>query len=187
MIGPSGRSSSSATIRFEYSDGASGMIETFFSHFKKVSIIAVLASMLGSLLMFIIGAVKVGRAYDAYFLMAIDPDSTPKIKVSLAIAYLVQAIDAFLIALILMIFGYGIYVLFIADKTAKERGESVGFNIRSIGELKKILADMIVIILMVNFLEFALTNTTGFDWTALILPGAILLLAGAVRVLKLED
>ncbi len=162
------------------------MIETLFSHFRKVSIIAVLASMLGSLLMFIIGAVKVARAYDAYLLMEIEPDVSLKIKAGMAIAYLVQAIDAFLIALILMIFGYGIYVLFIANKEARDRAESTSFKISNIGELKKILADMIVIILMVKFLEFALTNTAGFDWTALILPGSILLLAGAVRVLKLE-
>ena len=73
------------------------MIERIFTHFRKVSIIAVLASVLGSLLMFIIGAVKVARAYDAYFFTAIEPGSTLKMKAGLAIAFLVQAIDAFLI------------------------------------------------------------------------------------------
>ena len=62
----------------------------------------------------------------------------------------------------------------------------MGFKIASISQLKRILADMIVIILMVKFLESALTNTGDFGWEALVLPGAILLLAAAVRVLKLE-
>lgn len=163
------------------------MIERIFSGFRKVSIISVIASVFGSLLMFIIGAVKVGRAYHAYFLEPLDAGAALSLKAGLAIAYVVQAIDAFLIALILMIFGYGIFILFVADEQAKERGKAVGFKIGSISELKKILADMIVIILMVKFLEYALVNTAGFDWQALVLPAATLLLAAAVRVLKLES
>ena len=162
------------------------MLEKLFSHFRKASIIASVASVLGSLLMFIIGAVKVARAYDAYFLMAIESDANLKIKAGLAIAYVVQAIDAFLIALVLMIFGYGVFVLFAAEDSARERAQSAGFRVSNVSELKKILADMIVVILMVKFLESALINTTGFEWQALILPAAILLLAAAVRVLKME-
>ncbi len=162
------------------------MIEAIFTHFRKLSVVAVISSAFGSLLMFIIGAVKVVRAYDAYFLMEIAAATTLKIKAGLAIAYLVQAIDAFLIALVLMIFGYGVFILFAAGEEARERGAAAGFRIRSISELKKILADMIVIILMVKFLESALTNEGFFDWPALILPASILLLAAAVRVLKME-
>ncbi len=162
------------------------MIERVISQFRKISLIAVLASMLGSLLMFLIGAVKVARAYEAYFSIATDTDATSNIQAGLAIAYLVQAIDGFLIALALLIFGYGVFVLFVASKQTVAKWAAAGFEIRSITELKKILADMIVIILMVKFLESALVNTTGFDWQALVLPGAILLLAAAVRVLKLE-
>ena len=162
------------------------MIEAVFVHFRKVSLIAVISSVLGSLLMFVIGAVKVARAYDAYFLLAIEPGLDVGNQASLAIAYLVQAIDSFLIALILMIFGYGVFVLFVADEQAKARAASVGFTISSVSALKRILADMIVVILMVKFLESALTNTGDYGWEALVLPGAILLLAAAVRVIKLE-
>ncbi len=163
------------------------MIEKILGGFRKVSFIAVIASVLGSLLMFIIGAVKVARAYDAYFLLAVEPGSTLNVKAGLAIAYLVQAIDSFLIALVLMIFGYGVFVLFVSSKETAGRWATEGFRISSITELKKILADMIVIILMVKFLESALVNTAGLDWQMLILPTSILLLAAAVRVLKLRD
>ena len=163
-----------------------GIFERAFGAFRKVSIIAVLASVLGSLLMFVIGAVKVARAYDAYFLMEIEAGSTLKIRAGMAIAYVVQAIDAFLIALVLMIFGYGVFILFVASKETVARWAAGGFEIRSITELKKYLAHMIVVILMVKFLESALVNTAGFDWQALVLPGAILLLAAAVRVLNLD-
>ncbi|MGI9235463.1 MAG: YqhA family protein [Woeseiaceae bacterium] len=162
------------------------MIERIFNQFRKVSIIAVLASVLGSLLMFVIGAVKVVRAYNAYLLVAIEPNTDSKVNVGLSIAYLVQAIDAFLIALILMIFGYGVFILIVADEQAVERATLSGFQIRSVSELKRILADMIVVILMVKFLESALVSTGSLGWEALVLPAAILLLAAAVRVLKLE-
>ena len=162
------------------------MFERAFGQFRKASIIAVLASVAGSLLMFVIGAVKVARAYDAYFLKEIESGTTLKSKAGLAIAYVVQAIDAFLIALGLMIFGYGVFILFVASKETVGRWAAAGFEVRSITELKRYLADMIVIILMAKFLESALVNTEGFDWQALILPGSIFLLAAAVRVLKLE-
>ena len=41
-------------------------MEKLFAQFRKVSIIAVIASALGSFLMFVIGAVKVFRAYESY-------------------------------------------------------------------------------------------------------------------------
>ncbi len=169
------------------SENNGGVIEKLFTRFKHFSIVAVIASIMGSLLMFIIGSVKVVRAYDAYFLMEMAGGITLKSKAGFAIAYLMQAIDAFLIALVLMIFGYGIFILFVADEKARERGQSGGFKISSISELKRIIAEMIVIILMVKFLEIVLTNATGFTWQMLVLPVSVLLLAGAVRVLKMES
>ncbi len=162
------------------------IIERLFTHFTKVSVIAVLASTLGSVLMFLIGAVKVARAYDAYFLMDIAGGASGQSSVALSIAYLIQSIDAFLIALVLIIFGYGVFILFVADAATRERGLAAGFKIGSISELKKILADMIVIILMVKYLELVLTSPPGFDWPMLVLPASILLLAAAVRILKME-
>lgn len=164
----------------------STMIERIFSQFRKVSIIAVFACSLGSLLMFFIGAVKVGRAFDSYLFSLADAETTLASKAGLSIAYLVQAIDAFLIALVLLIFGHGIFQLFVSNVPTEEQGLLGPFRVKNIAELKRILADMIVIILMVKFLESALINTQGFQWEALVLPGAIFLLAGAVRVLNLE-
>ena len=161
-------------------------MEKVFAHFRKVSIIAVVASVLGSFLMFLIGAVKVFRAYQSYFPGELTIDTGPMRGANLSIAYLVQAVDAFLIALILMIFGSGVFNLFVRSDSADGQRSSKLFQIHSIAELKRILAEMIVIILMVKFLESALINMEGFRWEALVLPGAILLLAAAVRVLKLD-
>ena len=161
-------------------------MEKFFAQFRKVSIIAVVASGLGSFLMFMIGAVKVFRAYQSYFLGDLGSGTGPTSAANLAIAFLTQAVDAFLIALVLMIFGAGVFNLFVRSNSVEGQQSSSLFQIHSITQLKRILAEMIVIILIVKFLENALINMEGFGWEALILPGAILMLAAAVRVLKLE-
>ena len=153
---------------------------------RKVSIIAVVASGFGSLLMFIIGAVKVFKAYKSYFFLETLTGTGPLSGVNVSISYLVQAIDAFLIALVLMIFGTGIFNLFVRSKPI-DAGQSSGlFQIRSITELKKILAELIIVILMVKFLEGALLDAKGAGWEALVLPAAVLMLAAAVRILRLE-
>ncbi len=161
-------------------------MEKLFAHFRKVSIIAVIASGLGSFLMFLIGAVKVFRAYESYLPGESVSGAAAMTGANLSIAFLVQAVDAFLIALVLMIFGFGVFNLFVRSMPAEAQSSSKLFQIQSITELKKILAEMIVIILMVKFHENALVTMKGFSWEALVLPGAILLLAAAVRVLKLE-
>ena len=60
------------------------------------------------------------------------------------------------------------------------------FGISSLGELKRSLAELIVIVLMVKFLEEALVGIDSFSWNTLVLPVAILALAAAVRVIKLQ-
>lgn len=162
------------------------MVKAIITQFRKISVIAVISCALGSLLMFFIGAVKVARAFDSYLFSLAEAGTTVANRAGLSIAYLVQAIDAFLIALVLLIFGSGVFRLFVSNAAPDDQQLSGPFRIRNFTELKRILADMIVVILMVKFLESALINTQGFQWEALVLPGAILMLAAAVRVLKLE-
>jgi len=153
---------------------------------RLISIIAVVSSGFGSLLMFVIGAMKVYRAYVTYLGADLLRAPVPNESANLAIALVVQAIDAFLIALVLLIFGKGIYNLFVHEVeagSAKTKGWS---NINSIAQLKGILAELVIIILMVKFLESALRTFGGYDWEMLILPAGVLMLAGAVRVLELK-
>lgn len=151
-----------------------------------MSLIAVIASGFGSLLMYVIGAVKVYRAYVSYFLLKPEGGSLSLAGANLAISYLVQAIDAFLIALVLMIFGGGIYNLFVRAVDEAEHQTHKLFRIRSIGELKRILAELVIIILMVKFLETALSSPGGYHWQMLVLPAGVLMLAAAVKILNLR-
>jgi uncharacterized membrane protein YqhA len=53
--------------------------------------------------------------------------------------------------------------------------------------LKNTLAEVIIIILFVNFLEIALLNLKSLTWELFILPGSILLLALSLKFLDLRD
>jgi uncharacterized membrane protein YqhA len=160
--------------------------EGLFARFRKISIIAVVASGFGAVLMFIIGAVKVFKAYKSYFFTEALTGTGPLSGANVSIAYLVQAIDAFLIALVMMIFGAGIFSLFVQDEAVSPKMPSKLFQIRDMAELKQILAELIVVILMVKFLEGALLGSTGTGWGALVLPAAVLMFALAVWILRFE-
>ncbi len=161
-------------------------IERNVGWIRMISIIAVVASGFGSLLMFVIGAVKVFRAYVTYLGPDLLTKQAPNESANLAIALVVQAIDAFLIALVLLIFGKGIYSLFVHELDDDQPKVKGWLGIQSISHLKAILAELVIIILMVKFLESALRTFGGYQWEMLILPLGVLMLAGAVRLLELR-
>ena len=161
-------------------------IERNVGWIRLISIIAVVASGFGSLLMFVIGAVKVFRAYVTYLGPGPLTQTVPNESANLAIALVVQAIDSFLIALVLLIFANGVYNLFV-NEVDVDNPKSKGWStISSVPQLKSTLAELVIIILMVKFLESALRNFGRYDWEMLILPLGVLMLAASVRVLNLK-
>jgi uncharacterized membrane protein YqhA len=161
-----------------------GPIERMVARFRYISIIAVVASGFGALLMFVIGAVKVVRAYKTYLSENLLSGAIALQGATAAITFLVQAIDAFLIAIGLMIFGGGIYNLFIHPVP---EGQRRLFGIETITQLKSLLAELVVVILMVKFLEEALHSRDGYQWDMIVLPIGVLLIAIAVRLLRFRE
>ncbi len=152
--------------------------------FRYLSLIVVICSIIGSLLMFYMGAMK---TFTAALLAVLDffsinytlfphhlsPDTASMLLV-------VEAVDNFLFGLVLLLFSFGIYTLFIRPFriTSDEAGPS-WLKIKSISELKTQLAQVIIIMLFVLFLErvMLLGDEDPFEWTMLVLPAAILALA----------
>ncbi|WP_096084766.1 YqhA family protein [Agaribacterium haliotis] len=159
-----------------------------FGSFRLLSWIAIACSLAGSLLMFIAGAVKTYNAYIAAFAPHLLPASTSNLnRIDQATTYMIQAFDVFLIALVLYIFACGIYSLFIDDGNSKTRPPVLGWiHVPSISHLKHVLAEVIVIILFVQFLEAAFENNDNLSWNLLVLPISILLLAGSLKLLNLK-
>ncbi|SFV81471.1 membrane protein [hydrothermal vent metagenome] len=120
---------------------------------------AVIASLLLSLLLFVITTVDVvgllSHTSD-YFVASIEDRKVLKIEM---VAHTVGAIDGFLLATILLIFALGLYELFISDiDDAKESGQSAKvLVINSLDDLKSKLAKVILMILVVTFFEVSLS------------------------------
>ena len=119
-------------------------MDKFFSSFRFTSLVAVVGSLLGSVLMFIIGSTKVYYAYAAYFLGYQPPTGLGELKGSdIATAYLIKSLDAFLIALVLFIFAYGVYWILVFQDTGETGSDPLkSVRINTISQLKKILAEV---------------------------------------------
>lgn len=133
--------------------------------------------------MFVIGAVKTFYALQATFMRGVADALSPS---DMATVYVIKSLDAFLIAFVLLIFSYGIHKLFIQKTSVKKSDTLDWINISSISQLKKILGEVIIIIIFVKFLELILLNLNTLKWEMLILPVAIVLLALGLKLLDLK-
>ncbi len=164
------------------------IMERILFSIRYVSWIAILCSITGSLLMFLIGALKTYKAIAIFLFGEIPHESLSSLKpVDVTTAYLIKSLDAFLIALVLLIFSYGVYSLFISKHSDIDKSGALKWiRIPSIAHLKNILAEVIIVILFVKFLEVALLNLDNLSWKLLVLPGSILLLALSLKFLGLR-
>ena len=152
---------------------------------KYISLTAVIASAIASVLMFIIGAIKTGLACLAIFS---GGDHQFDVSAKQAITYVIQAIDAFLIGLVLMIFAGGIYKLFIHSSDSDSTEIDGWVKVTSIRQLKISLIEMVLVILFVRALEGALAiDPSGYVWENLILPLGILMLALALKFMGSKE
>ncbi|WP_333803192.1 YqhA family protein [Sulfurospirillum sp.] len=85
-----------------------------------------------------------------YFFAAIHPENFHEDIV----AEIIGAIDLYLIAVVLLIFGFGIYELFISDiDVAKDSGGEKILYVSSLDELKDKIGKVIVMVLVVSFFQ----------------------------------
>lgn len=150
-----------------------------------LTIIAVLGAVAGAVLMIIVGALK---TYKAFYYIFSDLTLSGNETATLATKTLIGGVDNFLIAMALLVLAYGTFGLFIEKKVIdRDYGSLSWIKIKSIKHLKDILAELIIIILFVYFLEVILSNIDKLDWKLLILPVSIILLAGALKLLRLKN
>jgi uncharacterized membrane protein YqhA len=154
---------------------------------RYLSLIAVVFSLLGSALMFLAGAAKSIKAVRIFFLgetLTVDPPPPAHLDSGdQALVAVLQSMDAFLIALVLLIFSFGVYKLFIAEiKTPKNLPGAPWAQITSIEGLKKVLVEVILVILAVLFLWEVVYLEAEASWTVLVLPLSIVLIAAALKL-----
>ncbi|PWR70422.1 YqhA family protein [Methanospirillum lacunae] len=163
------------------------LVRAFLS-LRYVSIIAVISSFVGAVLLFILGALKIVGALGVLFLgkepisLLIEAHGAES-ATSGVVILVINAIDSFLFALILLIFSYGIYTLFINSSLVEEDQYPSWIRIGSIAQLKLYLTQVVITILFVQFLEISIVSGEHLDWKAIVLPVSILCLAGAIYLM----
>lgn len=157
-----------------------------FYIFRYISLLAIVCSLIGSFLLFLIGAWKTYKAILIIFFDYIPKGSEHLLFTENATIYIMKSLDTFLIALALFIFAYGIFTLFIYRKNDNDNGILKWISVPNIGHLKNIISEVIIIILFVLFLEVIIENIHDLKWEFLIIPISVLLLAFALKFLKLD-
>ncbi len=116
-------------------------------------LLAVLFSMIGGIALFIVASVDVWSVVVeviSTYLKHLHPEKFHETIVG----GLIGAVDLYLMAVVMFIFGFGLYELFISKiDVAHKEGASKILQINSLDELKDKLGKVIVMVLIVNFFQ----------------------------------
>ncbi len=157
------------------------------------TILAVIGSLASSVLMFFLGIFNIYEAFRYGLADGSVGDGAP--YGTAAIISVIESLDRFLIGIVLLYFAYGVYSLFIHPEESEEKLELPAWlRVRQIGQLKQVVAELIVVILLVLFLRVALQSfgepNLELNWTQiatiLLLPVSTALLALALRLVELH-
>ncbi len=161
-----------------------------------ISIIAIICSLLGALLMFIVGAAHTIEAFGVYFgLLDSHIFGGEKLLGVDVMVQLVSALDSFIFALVLFYFAFGIYHLFLEPDSSDQANAELKaklpkwLNVTSLGQLKKSLLEVIIVLVAVLFLKevLYLQKGTELQWTVLIAPAATIAFALALKLARFEE
>jgi uncharacterized membrane protein YqhA len=142
-----------------------------------VMLVAALGAAVGALLMFWLGASKTFDAVRA----ALGRETAS------AIASVMGATDSFLFGVVLVVFAYAITFGFVVELPAEDRARLPAWmRVEGVADLKRILVEVILVYLIVDFATDVAETETHLDWRSLVMPTSILLIAAALRLLSHE-
>lgn len=158
---------------------------------RYVVLFAVVASMAAAFAIFYMATV------DVYYLVShilhyADASLTAEIRKALhdeTITHVVEVVDGYLLATVMLIFGLGMYELFISDidEAQNSRASSAILVIHSLDDLKQRLAKVIIMIMIVTIFELALKLKVEATLDLLYLAGAVALIGLALYLTHAAD
>ncbi len=149
---------------------------------------AVVFSLLGAMILFLVASMDiwnvVGLIFDMFF-HHVHPENLHEDVV----AEIIGAVDLYLIAIVMLIFGFGVYELFISKIDAAEESDNATevLKIHSLDQLKDKIAKVIIMVLVVNFFQRVLHTEYHGAQEMLYFSGSIFLLALALHYLHKGD
>ncbi|MGA7456204.1 MAG: YqhA family protein [Methyloceanibacter sp.] len=156
---------------------ASSTLLSFLLGLRAIMLIGSAGAMVGALLMFLQGGRYLYHAWHEFFSGA------------QVIVPVLEAVDAFLFGIVLVIFAYGIAMGFVFT-LPEGYGKSLPqwMKVAGVGQLKQTLAEVVIVVLIVIFARVVVgtvDSSKPFEWPMLVLPGSILLIALALRMIEL--
>lgn len=155
--------------------------ETILFGQRFVTALAVIGSMIASIILFVTSTIKVSEGV-FYALSSMTADHFEATK---QVVFFVEAIDGYLFATVLIIFSIGLYELFINKIdpiSLKDDHRPNWLKINSIDDLKNALAKVILMILVVSFFEHSIEQDYHTVSDLLYLAVGTLLLAGTLHL-----
>ena len=139
-----------------------------------ITLVAALGAAIGAVLMFGVGGAKLAHAFGF--------GETGGLSVA---ALVMQATDAFLFGLVLVVFAYAIAFGFAFDLPEEARAKLPKWmRVDGIAEIKITLIEVILVYLVVDFVTDVVEVETQVSWDMLVKPVAILFIAGALRLIE---
>lgn len=149
-------------------------------------LIAVVSSLLGSLVLFVVGTmdiIKVAKLTVYYYLGQGEQDIHEFI-----ITDVILAIDIYLVAVVLLIFGAGAYRLFISPiDESEESGPAHPFNIQSFDELKDKIVRVVILAVIIEFFRAVVDIRFSTPLDAIYLALSVLALAASVYLMNMSN
>ena len=170
-------------------------LEQLFERILWDSRLVVLAAVIASLLtafavfyMATVDAVIMISHLGDYASSSLDAAARSSLR-SATITHVVEIVDGYLLATVLLIFALGLYELFISKIDLAEGAETSSnvLVIHSLDDLKNRLAKVILMILVVKFFEHAIDMKFGSPMDLLYLAGGIALIGLALYLTHASD
>ncbi|HFC54456.1 MAG TPA: YqhA family protein [Gammaproteobacteria bacterium] len=170
-------------------------LETTFENLlwnsRFVVLIAVVSSLLIAFAVFFVATMDaIFTVYHAleYGMPGMEAAERATLRASI-ITHVVEIVDGYLLATVLLIFSLGLYELFISKIDLAENSETSSnvLLIRSLDDLKNRLAKVILMILIVRFFEYAIGMKFTSALDLLMLSGGIALIGLALYLSHVAD
>lgn len=150
-----------------------------------VVLFAVVSSIVASIVLFIVGSYEIGNTIvlEVSYLLSSGPFSKEQLLVGI-----IAGIDFYLISVVLMIFGFGIYELFISKiDIARDNIAITILEIENLDELKQKIIKVIIMVLIVNFFERILKMPYGSPEDLLWYAISVLALSVGIYIVRKDD
>ena len=152
---------------------------SFLLGLRAIMLIGSAGAMIGALLMFLQGGFYLHEAWHTLM----TPGEAAERSVTVPV---LEAVDAFLFGIVLVIFAYGIAIGFVFT-LPETVGKSLPnwMKIEGVSQLKGILSEVVIVVLIVIFARVVVEANGHLQWSMLVLPASILMIAVALRMIEL--